>query len=124
MATIRQKVWRAMIRITMFALHLHLLRFAALRRHLHQRHTIVGSKDDDAFFAPCAADQATGIAKHLSVRAGQIRALELSIGAVGNRTAVWRPERFQRVLRPGQNFYFGGIEVANVEHSLSVSRGR
>src|SRR5689334_16365083 len=123
MPTIRQKVWRAMILINIVALYLDLLRFAALRRHLHQRRTIVWAEDDDAILAPAATDEATGIAKHLSVSAVQIRALELSVRAVSNRAAVRRPERFKRVLRTGQKFYFGGIEVADVEHALSVGGG-
>jgi hypothetical protein len=60
--------------------------------------------------------QTGGVAQHLRVRARQVGALELSVGAVCYRAAVRRPERFNSIFGTRQKFYFGGIEVADVEH--------
>ena len=57
---------------SVFGIHRHGFRLAALRRHLDERRAINGREDNRPVFAPAAAEQTGGVAQHLRTAAREV----------------------------------------------------
>src|SRR5215472_18854172 len=79
-------------------------------RYLIESTLIVRTEEDSAISTPCPADQPRRIAKIHGRAASQIYPLQLSVGAEGQRAAIWWPEWRQRVVGFGQRLRVRGIE--------------